>query len=125
MFDTLDLPNGLKVEFYDYSKKLAGDRGLIGLLVNCAVMVTPDDFKGQDDPDRLFEKFVSHNGEEIAFQIKKERNFIDEREKDEVFSQLLSNVKEHTLAYMGHKDFSRGLKEQKIKEFMEKSTWWQ
>ena len=125
MFETIDLPNGLRVEFYDYSRKLAGDRWLVGLLVKIPIRVTRQDFQGFGDPDELFEKFVSSNGDKILFQLKKERNFIDEREKDEVFSQLLDNLKKHTLSYMGHRDFSSGVKRQKIKEFTERLDWWQ
>jgi len=55
----------------------------------------------------------------------KERNFIDEREKDDVFSRLLSNLKRHTLDYMGHKEFPVGFKKRKIAEFRERLSWWQ
>ncbi len=125
MFETVDLPNGLTVEFYDYSRKLAGDRWLVGLLVKIPMKVTRQDFEGFNEPDGLFEKFISQNGEEVSFQLKKERNFIDEKEKDEVFSQILENLKKHALSYMGHKDFSAGFKKKKIKEFEERLTWWQ
>ncbi len=125
MFETVELPNGLKVEFYDYSRKLAGDRWLVGLLVKIPMRVTRQDFNGFGDPDDLFEKFINQNGEEICFELKKERNFIDEREKDEVVSKLLSNLKNHALSYMGHKYFSSGFKKKKIKEFQERLTWWQ
>jgi len=125
MFETVELPNGLKVEFYDYSRKLAGDRWLVGLLVKIPMRVTRHDFNGFGSPDELFEKFIQKNGGEISFQLKKERNFIDEKEKDQVFSLLLENLKKHALSYMGHKDFSTGFKKKKIKEFEERLMWWQ
>ncbi len=125
MFETLDLPNGLTVEFYDYSRKLAGDRWLVGLLIKIPMKVTRDDFSSFSDPDQLFAKFISQNGQEIFFQMKKERNFIDEKEKDKVFSQLLENLKKHTLSYMGHRAFSSGVKKKKIQEFTERLSWWQ
>ena len=125
MFETLKLPNGLSVEFYDYSRKLAGDRWLVGLLVKIPMKVTRQDFVGFGDPDEMFEKFIGENGEKISFQMKKERYFIDEKEKDGVFANLLSNLKDHTLSYMGHKDFSSGFKKKKIGEFRERLSWQQ
>jgi len=125
MFDTIDLPNGLKVEFYDYSRRVAGDRWLVGLLVRVPIRVSREDFSSFSDPDGLFERFVSENGEVLSFELQKERNFIDEREKDKVFSRLLANLKKHALAYMGHREFAAGFKRKKIAEFKERLSWWQ
>ena len=125
MFETQKLPNGLSVEFYDYSRKLAGDRWLVGLLVKIPMKVTRQDFVDFSDPDGKFEEFISQNGENVFFELKKERNFIDEKKKDEVFSNLLSNLKDHTLSYLGHKDFPSGVKKKKIEEFRERLTWQQ
>lgn len=125
MFETIDLSNGLRVEFYDYSRKLAGDRWLVGLLVKIPMRVTKEDFNSFEDSDILYEKFIDKNGEEIFFEVQKERNFIDEKEKDEVFSQLLTSLKTHTLTYMEHEEFASGFKKKKIAEFKERLTWWQ
>ncbi len=125
MIEEIKLDNGLKVEFYDYSRKVAGDRWLIGLLVKIPMEVERADFNSFEDGDTLYEKFLEQHGREIAFQLQKERNFIDEREKDEVFSALLANLKDHALSYMGHRDFSSNFKRKKIQEFKERLTWYQ
>ncbi len=125
MIEEIKLDNGLKVEFYDYSRKVAGDRWLIGLLVKIPMKVDRTDFSAFDNADELYEKFIEQNGTEIAFQLHKERNFIDEREKAEVFGALLSNLKKHALGYMGHQAFSENFKRKKIQEFQERLSWWQ
>ncbi len=125
MIEEIMLENGLKVQFYDYSRRVAGDRWLIGLLVKIPMKVERQDFDLFDDAQTLYEKFMEENGPELSFQLKKERNFIDEREKAEVFSTLLSNLKEHALSYLGHKDFSSNYKKKKIEEFKERLSWWQ
>ncbi len=125
MIEEIKLDNGLRVEFYDYSRKVAGDRWLIGLLVKVPMRVDRGDFNAFDNADELYEKFLEQNGPEVSFQLQKERNFIDEREKAEVFSSLLSNLKRHALSYMGHKAFSANFKRKKIQEFQERLSWWQ
>ncbi len=125
MIEELRLENGLKVQFYDYSRRVAGDRWLIGLLVKIPMKVERQDFDSFDDAQGLYERFMEENGPELSFQLKKERNFIDEREKAKVFSSLLSNLKEHALSYLGHKDFSSNYKKKKIEEFKERLSWWQ
>jgi len=123
--ERLRLPNGLEVEFWDYSRRLAGDRWLVGLLVKIPIEVSESDFDGLEGGSALFQEFVEKNGgPTIFFELQKERNFIDEREKDQVFSNLLENLKKHTLAYMGHKDFAAGFKKRKIDEFLERRNWW-
>ncbi len=125
MIEEIKLDNGLKVEFYDYSRKVAGDRWLIGLLVKIPMQVDRADFNAFEDADALYQKFLEENGPEISFQLQKERNFIDEREKAETFSALLSNLKKHALSYMGHKDFASNYKRKRIEEFKERLSWWQ
>ncbi len=125
MIEEIDLPNGLKVRFYDYSRRVAGDRWLVGLLIKIPIKVEQSDFSCFEDGNELYKKFLEKYGDEIDFQLEKERNFIDEREKDEVFSALLANVKKHALSYMGHKDFASGFKKKKIEEFKQRLTWWQ
>ena len=125
MIEEIDLPNGLKVKFYDYSRRVAGDRWLVGLLVKIPIKVELSDFSCFEDGEELYKKFLEKHGEEIDFQLEKERNFIDEREKDEVFSTLLATLKKHALTYMGHKNFAAGFKKRKIEEFKQRLTWWQ
>lgn len=123
--ERLELPNGLTVELWDYSRRLAGDRWLVGLLVKIPIEVVESDFSGLEGGSALFKEFTETNGgATIFFELQKERNFIDEREKDEVFSELLENLKKHALAYMGHKDFAAGFKKKKIEEFLERRNWW-
>ncbi len=124
MIEEITLSNGLTVQFYDYSRRVAGDRWLVGLLVRIPIKVEKEDFSGFEDGEELYKSFLETHGDKIAFELQKERNFIDEREKDEAFSTLLSTLKEHALSYMGHKDFARGFKKRKIEEFMQRLSWW-
>ncbi len=125
MIEQMQLDNGLRVEFYDYSRKVAGDRWLVGLLVKIPMKVERSDFIAFDNGDSLYNKFLEENGPDISFQLQKERNFIDEREKAEVFGAMLENLKKHALSYMAHPEFSSSFKHKTIQEFRERLSWWQ
>jgi len=122
--ETCELPNGLTADVYDYSRKLAGDRWLVGLTIRIDIEVRESDFSQFENSRELFEKFREEHGNSVTFEIKKERNFIDQREKDEIFAELLGSVKENTLKYMGHERLADNFRRKKLAEFMERQNWW-
>ena len=119
--EKIDLPNNLVLEFYDYSRQVAGDRWFVGLLVRIPIEISEEDFA--DRPKELYKDFLKEQGPVINFEMKKERNFIDEKEKDQVFSQMLNELKESSLSYMGHKSFAKGYIRQQIQAFEERQKW--
>ena len=121
LVEKIDLPNNLVLEFHDYSRLVAGDRWLVGLLARIPVEISEEDFA--DRSQELYEDFLKEQGPVIYFEMKKQRNFIDEKEKDQVFNQMLNELKENVLSYMGHKSFAKGFIRQHIKAFEEKWKW--
>ncbi len=119
--EKIDLPNNLVLEFHDYSRHVAGDRWLVGLLVRIPIEISEEDFA--DRPRELYKDFLKEQGPVINFELKKERNFIDEKEKDQVFSQMLNELKEYALSYMGHKSFAKGFIRRQIQAFNERQKW--
>ncbi|MDL1961989.1 MAG: hypothetical protein LWX01_09900 [Deltaproteobacteria bacterium] len=119
--EKIDLPNNLVLEYYDYSRVIAGDRWLVGLLARIPIEISEEDFA--DRPQELYKDFLEVHGTVIYFELKKERNFIDEREKDQVFNQMLNELKEYVLSYMGHKSFAEGFMKRQIQDFEERQKW--
>jgi len=119
--EKIDLPNNLVLEFHDYSRQVAGDRWLVGLLARIPIEISEEDFA--DRPRELYKDFLKEQGPVINFELKKERNFIDEKEKDQVFNQMLSELKEYSLSYMGHKSFAKGFIKRQIQTFEERQKW--
>lgn len=118
------LPNGLTLEFHDFSRNVAADRWLVGFIARVPIKVQRKDFNQFENPDTVYEKFLNENGETINFDLKRERNFIDANEKDEIFSQLLNKLKDNMLGYMGHDNFADGVKKQVLKDFEERLHWY-
>jgi len=119
--EKIDLPNNLVLEFHDYSRHVAGDRWLVGLLVRIPIEISEEDFA--DRPQELYKDFLKEQGPVINFELKKERNFIDEKEKDQVFNQMLNELREYALSYMGHKSFAKGFIRRQIQAFEERQKW--
>ncbi len=118
------LDNGLTLELFDYSRKIAGDRWLVGFLARVPLEITMDDFSHVPDGQRIFEQFVESEGRTIYFEIKKERNFIDEAEKSGVLNDLLQDFRLNTLPYLGHESLANGIKKKRIAQFRERQQWW-
>ena len=121
LVEKIDLSNNLVLEFHDYSRLVAGDRWLVGLLARIPIEIGEEDFA--DRPQELYKDFLKKQGPVIFFELKKERNFIDEKEKDRVFSQMLNELKEYALSYMGHKSFAKGYIRRQIQAFEERQKW--
>ena len=120
------LANGLELTIYDASRRVAGDRWYVALVARIPVEVAEEDFQGHEEPaPELFKEFVEQEGApRVVFEIKKERNFIDEREREAVFGKLLSELETHCLQYMANARFAQGIKRKRLQEFMERRKWW-
>ena len=70
LVEKIDLPNNLVLEFYDYSRVVAGDRWLVGLLTRIPIEISEEDFAGR--PRELYKDFLEEHGTVIYFELKKD-----------------------------------------------------
>lgn len=103
--ETLSLNNGLKLQILDRSKIIAGDRWLVRLE---AVVVIPlqEEYSGtlSEKEFSLLQKTLGH---ELHYRFFREKHFVDQDRKDEVFQHFLETFKKDTLGYLHHPDFAR------------------
>jgi len=99
------LENNLTVELYDASKKIAGDRWQVSLVARMVIPVDDAIDKGGIDPTKAME-IRQVLGDAVTYEIKKQRNFIDAREKTAVFDQLLDVFSNYSRPYLSHPDFA-------------------
>lgn len=101
LLEETTLANGLRLSFRDFSRLLAGDRWLVEL--RCEVLYPLTDELPAPQPEEpdseLRAAILARLGDTLRFQIRRTRNFVDQRERDEVLGQLLASVKAHMLAY--------------------------
>ena len=114
---TIVLKNGLILEIYDQSRKIAGNRWLVKMAAKIDIPIDRlhlgDNLNKQvnlNSPKETFDNFIRH-------EQKRERNFIDEKEKDTVLNDLVTSF--HTSAASGQKngqsDQKRNVKKRRSK----------
>ncbi|SHL11837.1 hypothetical protein SAMN02745216_04647 [Desulfatibacillum alkenivorans DSM 16219] len=125
LIKTHDLPNGLTLNIYDGSKKIAdkgefqsehastaqrkleGDIWLVSLTLR---METPvlDSYFAQDGSSALTrEKVVQVLGETVLFEKTMARNLVHSSEKDEIFEQVLKEAEKSMIPYLSHPEFGK------------------
>ena len=105
LIKAMDLDNGLKLEIYDISRKLAGDRWYVGMVARIDIPL--NDLRSTDQlfSDYSVDEIRDGLGETVRFQEKRERHYIDEREKDAMFQNMTDSFVKTTLNYLSHPDF--------------------
>lgn len=100
----MELKNNLQLKIYDKSKKMAGDRWLVSLLAQIKIPVDAT-VKLLPDPDCGKEEITKLLGNEVLFEQKRERFFIDESKKESVFTEICDHFLKSTINYLSHPDF--------------------
>ena len=101
----ISLKNGLDLEFIDVSRKIAGDRYQVALLTRIEVPVEEGWFSenNQEIPD--IGDIRKKIGNRVVFEQKRERNFVDDQEKEAVIKNVIEVAEDYGMRYLGHPDF--------------------
>lgn len=111
------LSNGIEVTYYDLSKKMAADRWLVK--IKCDLLLIIDDALFDKISDKeLRSGMVEKYRDGMVYSVTKERTFIDETEKENVFDQLLRQLDENAIFYVQSKKFPQKLFASKLEEFV-------
>jgi hypothetical protein len=108
LISKIDLDNGLTLELYDRSKVVAGDRWLISFIARIDVDVKKEYFK-EFDSEIPFREIKALLGDQVTFSYEKSRNFVDEKEKDGLLSDLKDNFLKSDLQYLSSRNFPQKL----------------
>lgn len=109
LVDKTRLENGLTLEVYDRSRRVAGDRWVVSFVAHIDVEVRPEYFENLHTRGLAFEDIRAAVGEKVSYRNEKTRNFIAETEKDEVFRGLKERFLGASLGYLSSPDFPRKL----------------
>jgi hypothetical protein len=126
LIKTIVLGNGLILEIYDYSQKVAGDRWLVKMVAKIDISIDYltdnrlENSKLNLQVDEL-KKFIDTC---VRYEHKRERNFISEKEKDVVFNDLLMSYLESTQAYLSPPDFPIRYAAREYLKKKQHSTWY-
>lgn len=104
LYERIALDNGLVLEIWDESRKIAEDTVKVALAARIKVDVKEEYFTSPEHYRTVLNTF----GPEIVFEQKKERTFVDIAERDNVFTGLLNEFKESALKYISSPKFPSG-----------------
>ena len=116
ILDSMVLPNGIRVTLYDLSKKIAADRWLVKVKCEAVLQVHDDWFDSLADAEMAaaMKQDCAHG---VQHTLLRERNFVDEKEKDAILQELFDQLSENAKNYMGGDLFSRKLFAKKADDF--------
>lgn len=98
--------NGLSLECLDGSKKIAADRWYVCVWFRMNIPVEERWFDNHPLDADKFQQIRRLLGEMVIFEQKKERNFIDDDQKDQIVKEICDSAMETVLKYLGHDDFA-------------------
>jgi hypothetical protein len=124
LIKTMDLENGMQLNFYDTSRKIAGDRWQVSLVVRMEIPVTEVLIKDPGQSTESVNEIVTVLGENVLFEQKRERNFIDDTQKAEMFKELYDSFVNSTFVYLSNEAFPRKYIAKKYREAVKKGSWY-
>jgi hypothetical protein len=121
---TMGLKNGMTLNFYDASRSLIGDRWLISLIIRMEIPVVDvlinDEGKSMDSLSEI-KKVL---GEKVLFEQKRERIFVAESEKQNVFEEVYNLFIDSVVGYLSNKAFPKRYVLKKYREKVERESWY-
>ncbi|MEN3039628.1 MAG: hypothetical protein ABDI07_10885 [Candidatus Kryptonium sp.] len=119
MIDMITLKNGLILEIWDYSRKLAGDRWLVGFLAQIGITPSKEDFSNI----LYYEYFMKNTDGKLYYRYSKERTFVPEEEVSRVFNEIKENFLKAVLPYLSSPDFPASLLKREVALYERKVDW--
>jgi len=120
----IPLANNLRVNIYNASRQLVGDRWLVRLIARMRIAV--DDVWDGHAAEPFSKSAVKEvTGETLVFEQTKTRHFIDEAEKDDVFQSMLDDFTRHSITYLAHPEFGRRFILKRYNEAKQRQAWQQ
>lgn len=90
--ESIELDNGLTLNLYDASRKVAADRWLIKLEANIEIEVSDHHFNDKTPLPAPLAQMRAKLGDKISYTYKDERNFVDRSNKDALFGQMQTSI---------------------------------
>ena len=124
LIKTMELKNGMKLNFYDASRRLAGDRWLISLIIRMEIPVVEALINDEGASLESVDEIKKMLGEKVLFEQKRERIFVAENEKQTVFENVYNFFIDSALAYLSNNAFPKRYVLKKYKEKVEQESWY-
>lgn len=101
LVEKTDLPNGLVLQVWDKSRVIAPDTTKVELGIVLDVTVREEYFSDPAD----FRQVVKVFGQVISYEYTKERTFVNTKDRERVFNELLADFSRDSLPYISRAHF--------------------
>lgn len=118
LINVYKLDNNQDLEIYDLSRKISEDGWVVIALVRMPLEITGALFNDAAPPAVSIEELQKVLGGRATFEVKMERNFIQDKNKDKEFNDLLGSFLKTNRAYLSKKTFPA---KYVLKEYMKKT----
>jgi len=102
---------------------LAGDRWLVSFIARIEILIKDSLLKGDGSSLLNFDEAVKALGEKLLFEQKRERVYIDEKEKDEVMKKIQDSFLSTSISYLSRSDFPEKYILKKFNDKIKKDSW--
>jgi hypothetical protein len=120
LIKTLDLKNGLQLKIYDASRNLVGDRWLVSLIARMEIPVS--EVLESNGPQKKVKELTDVLGERIMFEQKRQRLFVDIKEKESAFKEACDIFLGSSLKYLSKETFPKQFILKTYEEKLKKAT---
>jgi hypothetical protein len=120
LIKTLDLKNGLQLKIYDASRNLVGDRWLVSLIARMEIPVS--EVLERNDPQENVKVLKDVLGERIMFEQKRQRLFVDIKDKENAFKEACDIFLGSSLKYLSNETFPKQFILRTYKEKLKKAS---
>jgi len=121
---TIRLDNGLVLEIYDHSRMVAGDRWLIKLVARIDIPVDRLAADAEEIKPDDINAIKASCGNYIRYEQKLERNFIDAKQKDAVFQELMTSYLKDAQGYLAHSNFAQRCALREYRRRQQSNSWY-
>ncbi len=105
VYKKIKLENSQTLVILDSSRKIGADAYVVIMEANIEIKIEKDLFLDDSLSDFKIEDILLTLGDTIVYKYKVERNFIMEKEKDEVFKTLVNNFLKNLGQYVAKPKF--------------------
>lgn len=117
LIEAKTLANGVKISLFDFCKPMATDRWYVKILCRLELAVSADMLVGSGLDSAGQAAFNDRYAGVLVHEFAKERNFVDEKVKDEVVAAIITQLNENSLSYVANPVFADNLFRQKVEQF--------
>ena len=102
---TIELENGQTLVMSDLSRKISEDACVVVMKATMEIKITKELFSDTPLSDYKFQDILGVLGDTVIYEYKNKRNFIMDREKEEIFKNIVETYLKNMGQYVAKQGF--------------------